>query len=925
MIDVTAIVLHAKWLNDSRMVFWGEQKGRKLHVDDWMPMLFAWHKRSYYGTFIERDDDQFVYVSAADAFRLFTEYPHFFLKKTNWGQEALNMIADAQKLEASLQDRQVKPSFECWKKGEWKWEFDDSGNQLPDWLNNAVDELVLEEPERLDADPAFFDRFPFEHLLEKNTLYENLSEGSWLVKLGWKKDEKPFDVLLELQEPEDDGRYWNLDVLLEDKDNGFHYEWSGNLKDLPEEWQPFMHRIEEDLAFAGTLVPSLQKKDGSFKKQLTENEAWDFLNDSGQWLAEGGFKILLPSWWEALKDLQPDLKAKVKSSTSGYAPSFLGLDSIVQFDWKVSTGDIELSEEEFLKLVDSRRRLVKIKGKWFKLDPAFIREVRQVMKNVNRNGLQLKDILEQHLMQPAKEGGEEESSVLRYVNIELNTDLARMVEQLSEVKEIPIQPTSPAFRGTLRDYQKTGSSWLQFLRKFGLGGCLADDMGLGKTIQTIDYLLQTRKEDKEAQLPALLICPTSVIGNWQKELQHFSPDLNVFLHYGSTRIRGENFIQSIQGADVVLTSYTTAQLDEEDFQPVLWDAIILDEAQNIKNSFTKQSRSIRRLSGRHKIALTGTPVENRLLELWAIFDFLNPGYLGSEAAFRKRFVIPVEREHDNGRLKQLQSLVQPFLLRRTKQDPHVQLNLPDKQEIKEYVHLTAEQASLYERMIQDTFQQLEQESGMKRRGLILALLGKLKQVCDHPVLYLKEEKKNKLEERSNKFSKLVELLEAIKEKDERCLIFTQFLFMGNLIQDYIANRWNEEVLFLHGGVPKAKRDDMIQKFQDGKHSVFVLSLKAGGTGLNLTEANHVIHFDRWWNPAVENQATDRAHRIGQKRFVTVHKMITLGTLEERIDEMLESKKELSEKVITSENWITELSTQELRELFVLRKEWVEKE
>ncbi len=925
MIDVTAIVLHARWLNDNRMVFWGEQKGRRLHVDDWMPMLFAWHKKSYYGTFIERDDDQYVYVSAVDAFRLFTGHPRFFLKQDNWSAEAQDMITHARELDVSLQEHRVKPSFESWKKGEWKWEIEATGKELSHWLNTAIDELALEEPERLDADPAFFDRFPFQHLLEKNTLYENLSEESWLVKLGWKKDEKPFDVLLELQEPEEDDRYWKLDVLLEDKESSIHFDWTGAAEDLPEEWQPFTHRIAEDLSFAGTLVSFLQKKDGSFKTKLTENEAWDFLNEKSQWLEEGGFKILLPSWWEALKDLQPDLKAKVKSSSGGYAPSFLGLDSIVQFDWKVSTGDIELSEEEFLKLVDSRRRLVKIKGKWFKLDPAFIREVRQVMKSVNRKGLQLKDILEQHLMQPVKDGNEEEPSLLRYVNIELNTDLAKMVEQLSEVKEIPIQPTAPGFQGSLRDYQKTGSSWLQFLRKFGLGGCLADDMGLGKTIQTIDYLLQTRKDNEEGGFPALLICPTSVIGNWQKELQHFSPDLNVFLHYGSSRIRGEPFIKSIQGADVVLTSYTTAQLDEEDFQHVLWDAIILDEAQNIKNSFTKQSRSIRRLSGRHKIALTGTPVENRLLELWAIFDFLNPGYLGSEAAFRKRFVLPVEREHDNSRLKQLQSLVQPFLLRRTKQDPHVQLNLPEKQEIKEYVHLTAEQASLYERMIQDTFQQLEEEGGMKRRGLILALLGKLKQVCDHPVLYLKEEKKNRLEERSNKFSKLVELLEAIREKGERCLIFTQFLFMGNLIQDYIANRWNEDVLFLHGGVPKAKRDEMIEKFQDGKHSVFVLSLKAGGTGLNLTEANHVIHFDRWWNPAVENQATDRAHRIGQKRFVTVHKMITLGTLEERIDEMLESKKELSEKVITSENWITELSTQELRELFVLRKEWVEKE
>ncbi|WHY73388.1 DEAD/DEAH box helicase [Fictibacillus enclensis] len=924
MIDVTAIVIHTKWLDEKRMMFWCEKKGSRIHVDDWMPLLFAWHHESYYGTFVDRDDEQNIYVSAEDAFRLFTNHPRFFLKKSNWTQDAQSMMDEAEWVLSSLENNGVKPSFTAWKKGLWQWEIEGSSRELSDWANAAVDGLALTEPERLDADPAFFDRFPFEHLLEKNALYENLSEESWLVKLGWKKDEKPFDLIFELQEPPEDDRFWNLQVMLEDKENGEAHKWKDGERLPREDWAAYEERICEDLAFAGTLVPFLKKKDGSFKHKLTENEAWDFLNEKGEWLEEGGFKILLPSWWEALKDLQPDIKAKVKNS-SGYAPSFLGLDAIVQFDWKVSTGDIELSEDEFMKLVDSRRRLVKIKGKWFKLDPAFIREVRQVMKSFNRKGLQLKDVLEQHLLQNQKAGSEEEPSMLRYVNIELNSDLSRMVEQLSEVREIPIQPLAPGFKGSLRDYQKVGSSWLQFLRKFGLGGCLADDMGLGKTIQTIDYLLHTRKGKRSGKLPVLLICPTSVIGNWQKELQHFSPSLNVFLHYGSSRVRGEHFMEAIRDADVVLTSYTTAQLDQDEFQPVMWDAIILDEAQNIKNSFTKQSRSIRRLSGRHKIALTGTPVENRLLELWAIFDFLNPGYLGSETAFRKRFVIPVEREHDNDRLKQLQSLVQPFLLRRTKQDPHVQLNLPDKQEIKEYVHLTTEQATLYERIIQDTFQQLEQEKGMKRRGLILALLGKLKQICDHPVLYLKEEKKTRLEERSSKFSKLMELLEAIKEKDEGCLIFTQFLFMGNLIKDYIEKRWNEEVPFLHGGIPKAKRDEMIEQFQAKKHNVFVLSLKAGGTGLNLTEANHVIHFDRWWNPAVENQATDRAHRIGQKKFVTVHKMITLGTLEERIDEMLESKKELSEKVITSENWITELSTQELRELFVLRKEWVEKE
>lgn len=463
---------------------------------------------------------------------------------------------------------------------------------------------------------------------------------------------------------------------------------------------------------------------------------------------------------------------------------------------------------------------------------------------------------------------------------------------------------------------------MYFLRKFGLGGCLADDMGLGKTVQTIDYFLKV-KEKGEQEGTFLLICPTSVIGNWQKELEHFSPSLTVGLHYGSNRKKGEDFEIWYKDYDVVITSYTTCQLDFTEMGGTFWETIVLDEAQNIKNSYTKQSRSIRKLNSRHKIALTGTPVENRLLELWAIFDFLNPGYLGSEPSFQKKFVLPVEKENDSVRLQQLKKLVHPFLLRRTKMDPAVQLNLPEKQEIKEYCPLSKEQASLYERLVQDTFEQLEKVTGMQRRGLLLAMLGKLKQICDHPALYTKNDKLTKLEEQSAKFSKTIELLEAILEKDEKCLIFTQFIFMGELIKKYVEKKFGKPVLFLHGSLSKQKRDEMIDSFQNGDNAIFILSLKAGGTGLNLTEANHVIHYDRWWNPAVENQATDRAHRIGQKKFVTVHKMITLGTLEEKIDMMLESKKELSEKVIQSENWITELSTDELKDLFTLRKEWVE--
>jgi SNF2 family DNA or RNA helicase len=358
-------------------------------------------------------------------------------------------------------------------------------------------------------------------------------------------------------------------------------------------------------------------------------------------------------------------------------------------------------------------------------------------------------------------------------------------------------------------------------------------------------------------------------------------------------------------------------MDTEEFERIFWSSIAIDEAQNIKNPGTKQSRAVRRLRGRHHIALTGTPMENRLSELWSIFDFTNHGYLSSIGQFQKKFVIPIEKDENKDKVRDLQALIRPFLLRRTKKDEEVALNLPDKQEQKEYCPLTAEQASLYEQLVKDTFAQIETLSGFERKGLILQLLSRLKQLCNHPALYLKEKAMTHLLERSNKMEKLVELVGAVLDQEESCLIFTQYIEMGEMIRVLVKRKFGVDVPFLNGSVPKAQRDTMIDRFQNREFPVFLLSLKAGGTGLNLTAANHVIHYDRWWNPAVENQATDRAYRIGQQRFVHVHKLICTGTLEEKIDAMLEKKQFLNDQIIQSENWITELSTDELRDLVFL--------
>ncbi len=432
----------------------------------------------------------------------------------------------------------------------------------------------------------------------------------------------------------------------------------------------------------------------------------------------------------------------------------------------------------------------------------------------------------------------------------------------------------------------------------------------------IAYFLHV-KESGRQKTPHLIIAPTSVLGNWQRELQTFAPDLSVALHYGPRRIKGDDFAAHYENADVVLTSYGLSHADSEELSSVTWSTICLDEAQNIKNAHTKQSRAIRKLKGLHHIALSGTPMENRLTELWSIFDFMNKGYLGSLTGFHKRYVLPIEKDRDEKRIGQLQQLIRPFLLRRTKRDEEVALNLPEKLEEKEFIPLSAEQASLYEQLVKDTFDHMTSLTGMQRKALILSMLGRLKQICDHPALYLKEEQTELLAGRSVKLEKLLELMTAIRAQNESCLIFTQYIQMGNMMKRLLEKTFGEPVQFLNGSLSKQERDTLVEKFQRKEYPTLILSLKAGGTGLNLTAANHVIHYDRWWNPAVENQATDRAYRIGQERFVHVHKMITTGTIEEKIDAMLESKQTLNDQIIQSENWITELSTQELEELFTL--------
>jgi SNF2 family DNA or RNA helicase len=488
-----------------------------------------------------------------------------------------------------------------------------------------------------------------------------------------------------------------------------------------------------------------------------------------------------------------------------------------------------------------------------------------------------------------------------------------------------LEPTA-GFQGTLRPYQVRGYSWLEFLRQWGFGACLADDMGLGKTVQTLALIQRDWESTPSRQRrPVLLICPMSVVGNWQKEAARFTPDLPVMVHHGGTRTRGTQFRKEATKQAIVLSSYSLLYRDFEVLRPVEWAGLVLDEAQNIKNPQTKQAQSARALRADWRIALTGTPVENHVGDLWSIMEFLNPGWLGSQAEFKRTFHVPIQVEQDPDAARRLQKLTGPFILRRLKTDKSIIADLPEKLEMKVFCTLTKEQASLYEAVVEQAARDLDSaEEGIQHKGVVLATLAKLKQVCNHPAQFLHDN--SSIPGRSGKLARLTEMLEEVLEEGDRALVFSQFAEMGGLLRRHLQETFGREVLFLHGAVPKTQRDRLVARFQDvGRNGlaprIFILSLKAGGTGLNLTAANHVFHFDRWWNPAVENQATDRAFRIGQKSRVQVHKFLCVGTLEEQIDAMIEQKQKVAGVTVGSgEDWLTKLSTEELKQVFALRHE-----
>ena len=637
--------------------------------------------------------------------------------------------------------------------------------------------------------------------------------------------------------------------------------------------------------------------------KLTKEEAFIILKEISIY-EEAGIMCRIPNWWRKKSN-----SLKLSVTIGDKEPSKLGMDELLSFEPEMFFGDDKISPAELKKLLQESEGLAFIKGKWVEIDKEKLQKVLEAYENARNlskaDGLTMADAMRMELNAGEKLGINDELVDLQVSNGTWLKDIKDKMRNPDVIKE---SETKGSFNATLRPYQQTGFLWLSYMQKLGFGACLADDMGLGKTVQIIAFLEKIRVEKGGR---ALLIIPASLIGNWQKEIERFAPEMTVaVLHGKESKIE----LEKEKAPFLYITTYGMA-VRLEKLREIHWDVLILDEAQAIKNPGTKQTKLIKQINAKTRIAMTGTPIENRLSDLWSLFDFLDAGLLGSAKEFTDFTKRIRESSSDYAKLR---NIVSPFILRRLKTDKNVISDLPEKVEKKEYASLSKKQVVLYSKLVKELQTKLQEAEGIARKGLVLASIMKFKQICNHPDQYLGlGEYKG---EHSGKFEQLQNICENIYEKRERVLVFTQFKEMTEVISEFLEKIFNRKGLVLHGGTSVKKRGDMVEQFNGEEYVPYmVLSLKAGGVGLNLTAANHVIHFDRWWNPAVENQATDRAFRIGQTKNVMVHKFVTEGTIEEKIDLMIEEKQKLAGDIIASsgETWITELDNNELMELFKL--------
>lgn len=756
-----------------------------------------------------------------------------------------------------------------------------------------------------------------------------------------------FHACFSLQTPMQAGGDWQLDYGLQAADDprfvvdaatiwaqsGDTLVYGGRTIAQPQE------TLLMGLGLAARLYPLLEASLAVERPQsctLTPLQAYEFLK-AGVWrLQENGLGVVLPPSLAQRETWGNRLGLSIQA-TAAKRSQALGLSSLLNFEWQLAIAGQTLSQEEFERLAALNSPLVQINGQWVELRPQDVKAARAFFaERPDQRTLSLEEALR------LSTGDTQAIAKLPVVNFEATGALQELFATLTNQRSLAPIDTPRGFRGELRPYQSRGAGWLAFLERWGLGACLADDMGLGKTIQCIAFLLSLQ-EQGSLDAPVLLICPTSVLGNWEREVRRFGPTLKTLVHHGDKRAKGKSFERAVKDKHLVISSYALAYRDLKEFQQIQWRGLVIDEAQNVKNPQAKQAQAIRELSAHFRIALTGTPVENRLSELWSIMDFLNPGYLGPRPFFQRRFAIPIERYGDTDSLQTLRSLVQPFILRRLKTDRDIIQDLPEKQEMTVFCGLSPDQATLYQQTVDQTLAAIEAAEGIQRRGMILALLMRLKQICNHPFLGKSDSNPTAARKAKNaktgtskqgvaavsnphfsrssgKLQRLDEMLEELLENGDHALIFTQFAEWGKLLKAHLEIRHQREIFFLYGETRPAQREEMVDRFQHDPQGppIMILSLKAGGVGLNLTRANHVFHYDRWWNPAVENQATDRAFRIGQTRNVQVHKFVCSGTLEEKIHDLIESKKALAEQVVgAGEDWLTELDTDQLRTLLLL--------
>lgn len=719
-----------------------------------------------------------------------------------------------------------------------------------------------------------------------------------------------YDIIPEFHILKLNDEQYHLKILIRNKKTGeSHY-----MSEIYAETESFedytnqevVNLVEKQLSYIARYYPEIEEiyeEGNNFSLMLDLNEVYKIIAQISYYLQKASIEVILPDGIDNIITPRASINARVKNArmselkeilTSNGASNTV-LNDLFDFSYTIAIGDEKLTVEEYEALTKDAQGLIKYKDKYVLIDKTENAKLIEKVKSPKVNDKNKMDILHAAL-----------SSQIDEYEFDYDEAFANILKDLTQTEEIP-PPEN--LMGVLRPYQERGFKWLYTNIKKGFGCCMADDMGLGKTIQVISYILKL-KEMNQLKNPALVVCPTTLLGNWTKEIATFAPTLKTAIYHGIDR-------ELDTKVDVIITTYAILRIDVDKIKKQKWAMLIVDEAQNIKNPDTSQTQAVKMIKSDVKIAMTGTPVENKLTELWSIFDFINRGYLGSVRDFQKSYAIPIEKFKQSARAEKLRLAISPFILRRLKTDKSIISDLPEKVVLNEYCYLSKSQAALYQSVLDNLMSDIAKLNGINRRGMIFKLITALKQICNHPYQYLKSGDMSK--ELSGKTEQLISIVQNILDNSEKTLIFTQYKEMGNILCHILNDELNINPLFFHGSLSRTQREDLIKDFQENSESnVMILSLKAGGTGLNLTAATNVIHYDLWWNPAVEDQATDRTYRIGQENNVMVHRFITLGTFEEKIDEMINNKKDLANvAVFEGERVITELTDEEIYKIFSL--------